>query len=137
MSKRSMASITMSALPGHAHIKPSSGQQQWLWCVYTNPYHLLLDVDFSNNVIVLLATNADDSGLCAASSYCRGNSLHNYTTTQLSLNDRKNDIRLSALPKTFQDAVAVVRRLQIRYFGSIVCLFFKMTLTTGLASPVA
>jgi hypothetical protein len=58
----------------------------------------VLDVNFPNEVIALLETNADHGGLYALS-YCWGNPLYNFTTTQSSLNDRKTGMRLSEIAK--------------------------------------
>ncbi|VUC32975.1 unnamed protein product [Clonostachys rosea] len=75
----------------------------------------VLDVGFSDDMVKLIKTSAHDSGSYVALSYCWGNSLLNLTTTGASLEARFAGIRLSEMPKTFQDAVTIARHLQIRY----------------------
>lgn len=50
-----------------------------------------------------------------ALSYCWGTVFNRFTTSRSSLIARKSGINLSDLPRTFQDAVAMTRRLGVRY----------------------
>jgi hypothetical protein len=63
------------------------------------------------------STSAAHSAQYIALSYCWGDMDEHgqYTTTKSNLNDNKQTIRFSTLPKTIQDAVTVTRRLGIRY----------------------
>ncbi|KAI0418245.1 heterokaryon incompatibility protein-domain-containing protein [Xylaria grammica] len=64
--------------------------------------------------IRLLETEPDLSAEYVALSYCWGKT-GNITTTKKTLEERKKDIAWGILPKSFQDAIEVVRGLGIRY----------------------
>jgi hypothetical protein len=64
--------------------------------------------------IRLLETEPGQSAKYVALSYCWGKT-GNITTTKNTLKERKKDISWSILPKSFQDAIDVVRFLGIRY----------------------
>ncbi|KAI8633306.1 HET-domain-containing protein [Xylariaceae sp. FL1651] len=50
-----------------------------------------------------------------ALSHCWGKMEHPFCTTKDTLNDRMNGINVSAMPRTFQNAVIIVRSLGLRY----------------------
>ncbi|SPN99258.1 uncharacterized protein DNG_02295 [Cephalotrichum gorgonifer] len=62
----------------------------------------------------LVEPGAGTSGTYTALSYCWGDS-NAYTTTRSLLSARKEGMSLSDLPPTFQDAIAMTRRLEVRY----------------------
>jgi hypothetical protein len=64
--------------------------------------------------IRLLETESGQSAKYVALSYCWGKT-GNITTTKNTLEERKEDIAWSILPKSFQDVIEVVRGLGMRY----------------------
>ncbi|KAI0403019.1 HET-domain-containing protein [Xylaria palmicola] len=64
--------------------------------------------------ISLLETEPGHDAKYVALSYCWGKA-GNITTTKSTLGERKKDVAWSVLPKSFQDAIEVVRALGIRY----------------------
>jgi Heterokaryon incompatibility protein (HET) len=64
--------------------------------------------------IKLRETEGRLHGHYAALSHCWGRVGH-FTTTSASMASRKEGIQIEELPKTFQDAVEIVRRIGIRY----------------------
>ncbi|KAI0424257.1 HET-domain-containing protein [Xylaria sp. FL1042] len=64
--------------------------------------------------IRLLETEPGQSDKYVALSYCWGKT-GNITTTKSTLKERKKDIAWNILPKSFRDAIEVVRSLGIRY----------------------
>ncbi|KAF7511782.1 hypothetical protein GJ744_003513 [Endocarpon pusillum] len=75
----------------------------------------LLDLDCSLGLDhVKLWEAGGHYGRYATLSYCWGQSEH-FTTTCASIEARKRGITFKELPKTFQDAIIIARRLSIRY----------------------
>jgi hypothetical protein len=62
----------------------------------------------------LLETN-NETGLYATLSHCWGKSPGPLTTETHNLAERKRQIAMSTLPQSFQDAIAIARRLHLRY----------------------
>jgi hypothetical protein len=63
--------------------------------------------------ISLLETNGE-VGTYAALSHSWGQT-HHIITTKLNIEDLKRNIRFDALPKTFQDAITICKKLEIQY----------------------
>jgi hypothetical protein len=59
-------------------------------------------------------TGGDDCAQYAALSHCWGDS-HVLTTTTTTIEDRKQGLLMTSLPKTFSDAIIITRRLGIEY----------------------
>ncbi|KAH7125036.1 heterokaryon incompatibility protein [Dactylonectria estremocensis] len=78
---------------------------------------LVVDVgdEKSGNSVKLTETTVDDQERYIALSYCWGVGTKQYTTTPATVVERKQGIDVSALPKTFQDAIALSRQLGVRY----------------------
>ncbi|KAF2190002.1 HET-domain-containing protein, partial [Zopfia rhizophila CBS 207.26] len=77
------------------------------------PYRLL-DLDSLHGNDVILRETQNEAGIYACLSYCWGGQ-HPLEITQRTLPDHKSRIPWARLPKTFQDAIAVARRLGIQY----------------------
>jgi hypothetical protein len=73
-----------------------------------------LDAFGDRSADVKLVSNDGTHKKYVTLSYCWGNS-RTFTTTSRSLRLRSTRINFSTLPKTFQDAVQITRRLQVRY----------------------
>jgi hypothetical protein len=63
---------------------------------------------------MLYVPSGDDRAQYAALSHCWGG-LHGITTTIATLEERKQGIPMTSLPKTFRDAIVITRRLGIEY----------------------
>ncbi|KAH7146989.1 heterokaryon incompatibility protein-domain-containing protein [Dactylonectria estremocensis] len=69
----------------------------------------------SGNYVKLAETTVDDQERYIALSYCWDIGTKQYTTIQATVAERKQGIDMSTLPKTFQDAIALLRQLRVRY----------------------
>jgi hypothetical protein len=69
----------------------------------------------AETMIKLVEVEEGAKGRYIALSYCWGTVSNRFTTSRSSLIARKSGINLSDLPRTFQDAVAMTRRLGVRY----------------------
>ncbi|KAI8632545.1 HET-domain-containing protein [Xylariaceae sp. FL1651] len=74
----------------------------------------ILDLGEAGDVIKLVGNTEGQVGKYACLSYCWGEAPH-FTTTQESIEARRAGIRLTDLPRTFFDAIMIVRHLQLRY----------------------
>jgi len=75
----------------------------------------LIDVNaFADSSDVQLVDNDGGSKCYVTLSYCWGKS-RTFTTTSRSLRLRKTRIHFESLPRTFMDAVRIVRKLEVRY----------------------
>jgi hypothetical protein len=75
----------------------------------------LLDLDCSSNHNVIRLWETEGArGHYATLSHCWGDAGH-FTTSRASIAAKKQRIKLEELPKTFQDAVTVARRVGLRY----------------------
>jgi hypothetical protein len=74
----------------------------------------VIDVGTKNIEPVLCIMGQDEHARYAALSHCWGG-LQPLTTTTATLEQRKQSIPLSSLPKTFQHAIIITRRLGIQY----------------------
>jgi Heterokaryon incompatibility protein (HET) len=75
----------------------------------------ILDVEGCTNPRDIKLQEAEGFyGHYATLSHCWGRVGH-FTTSSASMAARKEGIRIEELPKTFQDAVKIVRRIGIRY----------------------
>ncbi|KAF2400151.1 HET-domain-containing protein [Trichodelitschia bisporula] len=75
----------------------------------------LIDVEaFDNSSNVRLVDNDGSCCKYITLSYCWGKT-RTFTTTSRSLRLRKRQISFSALPRTFQDAISIARRLRVRW----------------------
>ena len=87
-------------------------------CPHHNHYQLptrVLDVsNYKSNNVRLLVTSGSDHQPYAALSYCWGTSKPLMTTSS-SLNSRQEGIDITAMPKTYQDAIWVAGTLDIKY----------------------
>ena len=70
-------------------------------------------LDADGSVRLLETENEEGYYLCL--SHCWGQSAFPVKTTKINISDWKRKIPWSALPKTFQDAISFVRRLEKRY----------------------
>ncbi|KAH7208578.1 heterokaryon incompatibility protein-domain-containing protein [Fusarium oxysporum] len=70
--------------------------------------------EFNSPYVKLRETQKYDAGRYVALSYCWGN-VPQFTTTKSTLQDRKDSIMVSNLPKTHQDAIQITQRLRVRY----------------------
>jgi hypothetical protein len=74
----------------------------------------VIDVGTENIEPVLCITGKDENAQYTALSHCWGE-LQPITTTAATLEQRKQSIPLSSLPKTFQHAIVITRRLGVQY----------------------
>ncbi|CVL08514.1 related to tol protein [Fusarium mangiferae] len=70
--------------------------------------------EFNSPYVRLRETQKYDAGRYVALSYCWGE-MPQFTTTRSTLQDRKDGILVSSLPKTHQDAIQITQRLGVRY----------------------
>jgi len=96
-------------------------------CIYSSHHHrctsesqplptrLLFVGPATNPVLQLVVPPAGQAGIYAALSHCWGTSQHAARTTKANLHDAQKEITMSRLPKTFLDAVCVVRELGLEY----------------------
>lgn len=73
----------------------------------------VIDVSFTDREVTLFESNGQ-RGRYMTLSHCWGTSSR-LTTTKETLEDLKNGIATSFLPKTFQDAIKITRRLGVKY----------------------
>ena len=69
----------------------------------------------SDLTIRLVEPEAGTRGRYTALSYCWGAAVNPYVTSRSALASRKLGIDIAHLPRTFQDAIAMTRRLRVRY----------------------
>lgn len=74
----------------------------------------LLDVGSAESQMVRLVETRDREGTYITLSHCWGGH-QPLTTTKSTKRDRLDGIEWASLPKTFQDAVTITRRLQVQY----------------------
>lgn len=80
------------------------------------PFRVLdvADPSLDSSVIKLAEPPAGTKGHYVSLSHCWGTS-QQFTTTKATMSARKAGIDVSALPQTFQDAITISRKLEIRY----------------------
>lgn len=74
----------------------------------------ILDVESTDPNVIKVKEIADEKGPYIALSHCWGGNIA-MKTTRANFRTRQRDIRFDALPKNFQDAVAVTRAAGLRY----------------------
>ena len=77
-----------------------------------------------DTIVKVAEPEKDAKGAYTALSYCWGASSNRFTTANSLLDATKNGIALASLPKTFRDAIALTRRLGVRYIwidGLCIC----------------
>lgn len=67
------------------------------------------------NIVRVVETEDGTTGAYTTLSYCWGATANPHTTTRSLFEFNRSGIELSGLPRTFRDAIAVTRRLGIRY----------------------
>lgn len=74
----------------------------------------LIDVGLANSQNLKLVETSGSEGTYFTLSHCWGNH-QPLKTTKATLSERMNGIKWESLPKTFQDAVTITRKLQMQY----------------------
>ncbi|KAI1654949.1 HET-domain-containing protein [Daldinia decipiens] len=113
-------------------LEPNTASEKYLdqmkgWIDYCNEKHdicrsrlntylptRVLDVLRDPDFVFVYEPIDTDKGPYIALSHCWGGAVSSITTTE-TLNEKKDGISVESLPRTFQDAIFVTRKLQCRY----------------------